>query len=65
VTFGTPLYIPSLLGKKKLPSHHLLKGLSHKKYQGSKVVSIDRSSFKLLPQNISPLLIQPPSCFFT
>jgi len=27
------------------------------------VVSIDRSSFKLLPVKISQIFIQPPSCF--
>ena len=40
-----------------------LKGQSHEKKEGSKVVSIDRSSFKLLPGKISQIFIQPPSCF--
>ena len=31
---------------------NMLKGLSHKKLQGSEVVSINRSSFKLFPEKV-------------
>ena len=41
----------------------MLKGLSHEKKQGSKVVSINRPSFKLFPEKVSRIFIQPPSCF--
>ena len=53
-----PLSIPVICGWT-VP----LKVLSHEKWQGSKVVSIDRFSFKLLPEKISQIFIQPPSCF--
>ena len=39
-----------------------LKGLSHEKLQGSKVVSIDRSSFNLFLEKVSQIFIRPPSC---
>ena len=49
--------------EKLSPLSTRLKGLSHEKKPGSKVVSIDSSFFKLLPQKISQIFIRPPSCF--
>ena len=40
------------------------KGTVSRKITRVKVVSIDRSSFKLLPEKISQMFIQPPSCFY-
>ena len=40
-----------------------LKGTVSRKITGVKSVSIDRSPFKLFPQKISQIYIQPPSCF--
>jgi len=41
----------------------LFKGTVSRKITGIKVVSIDSSFFKLLPQKISQIFIPPPSCF--